>query len=130
MDYTVHGILQARILKWVALPFATGSSQPRDRTQDSHLAGGLYQLSHEGSPSKHLTKTEQMVVLLGSSVVENLPANARHRGDTGLIPGSGRPPAEGHVRPLQYPCLEDSKDTGDWRATDHGVAKSRTRLSE
>ena len=30
MDYTVHGILQARILKWVAFPFFMGSSQPRD----------------------------------------------------------------------------------------------------
>ena len=29
-DYTVHGILQARILEWVALPFSRGSSQPRD----------------------------------------------------------------------------------------------------
>ena len=65
-----------------------------------------------------------MVGLPGSSVVENLPASARHRGDMGLIPGSGRPPGEGHVRPLQYFCLEDSKDTGDWRATVQGVAKS------
>ena len=30
MDYTVHGILQARILEWVAFPFSKGSSQPRD----------------------------------------------------------------------------------------------------
>ena len=30
MDYTVHGILQARILVWVAIPFSRGSSQPRD----------------------------------------------------------------------------------------------------
>ena len=29
-DYTVHGILQARILEWVAFPFSRGSSQPRD----------------------------------------------------------------------------------------------------
>ena len=29
MDYTVHGILQARILEWVAVPFSRGSSQPR-----------------------------------------------------------------------------------------------------
>ena len=31
MEYTVHGILQARILKWVAFPFSSGSSQPRNR---------------------------------------------------------------------------------------------------
>ena len=30
MDYTVHEILQARILEWVAVPFSWGSSQPRD----------------------------------------------------------------------------------------------------
>ena len=30
MDYIVHGILQARILEWVAIPFSSGSSQPRD----------------------------------------------------------------------------------------------------
>jgi len=51
MDYTVHGILQARILEWVAFPFSRGSSQPRDRTQVSHIAGDSYQLSHKGSPS-------------------------------------------------------------------------------
>src|SRR5574340_498439 len=33
MDYTVHGILQARILQWVAFPFSRGSSQPRNQTQ-------------------------------------------------------------------------------------------------
>ena len=35
MDYTVHGILQARILEWIAIPFSRGSSQPRNRTQGS-----------------------------------------------------------------------------------------------
>ena len=42
MDYTVYGILQARILEWVALPFCRGSSQPRDRTQVSHVAGEFF----------------------------------------------------------------------------------------
>ena len=42
MDYTVHGILQARILEWVAFPFSRGSSQPRDRTQVSGIAGGFF----------------------------------------------------------------------------------------
>ena len=38
MDYTVQGILQARILEWVA----TGSSQPGDRAQVSHIADGFF----------------------------------------------------------------------------------------
>ena len=42
MDYTVHGMLQARILEWVAGPFSKGSSQPRDRTGVSCIAGGLF----------------------------------------------------------------------------------------
>ena len=42
MDYTVHGILQARILEWVAIPFSRESSQPRDQTQISHTAGGFF----------------------------------------------------------------------------------------
>ena len=42
MDYTVHGILQARILEWVAFPFSRESSQPRDRTQVSCIAGGFF----------------------------------------------------------------------------------------
>ena len=41
-DYTVHGILQARILEWVAFPFSRGSSQPRDWTQVSHTAGEFF----------------------------------------------------------------------------------------
>ena len=42
MDYTVHEILKARILEWVAFPFSRGSSQPRDRTQVSCIAGGFF----------------------------------------------------------------------------------------
>ena len=41
-DYTVHGILQARILEWVAFPSSKGSSQPRDQTQVSCTAGGFF----------------------------------------------------------------------------------------
>ena len=42
MDYTVHGILQARILEWAAVPFSRGYSQPRDRTQVSLIAGRFF----------------------------------------------------------------------------------------
>ena len=40
-DYTVHGIVQARILEWVAFPSSRGSSQARDQTQVSRIAGGF-----------------------------------------------------------------------------------------
>ena len=42
MVSTVHGILQARILEWVAFLFSRGSFQPRDRTQLSHIAGRCF----------------------------------------------------------------------------------------
>ena len=42
MDDAVPGILQARILEWVAFPFSRRSSQPRDRTQVSRIAGGFF----------------------------------------------------------------------------------------
>ena len=42
MDYTVHGILQARILEWVTFPFSRGSSQPRDWIYVSWMAGGFF----------------------------------------------------------------------------------------
>ena len=45
---SVHGILQARILEWVAIPFSRGSSRPRDQTQISCIAGGFFTVIAEG----------------------------------------------------------------------------------
>ena len=42
IGYTVYRILQARILEWVAFPFSRGSSQPRDGTQVSCIAGRFF----------------------------------------------------------------------------------------
>ena len=42
MDYTVHGLLQARILEWIAFPFSRGSSPPRNWTHISCIAGGFF----------------------------------------------------------------------------------------
>ena len=56
--------------------------------------------------------------------------SAGNVGDLGSIPGSGRSPGEGNGNPLQYSCLENPMDREAWWATVHGVAKSRTRLSD
>ena len=50
MDYTAHGILQVRILEWVALPFSRGSSQPRDQTQVPHIADGFLPTEPQRKP--------------------------------------------------------------------------------
>ena len=57
-------------------------------------------------------------------------ASACNAGDLGSIPRSGRSPGKGNSNPLQYSCLENPMDGGAWWATVHGVAKSRTRLSD
>ena len=41
---SVHGIFQARVLEWVAIAFSRGSSQPRDQTLVSHIAGRCFNL--------------------------------------------------------------------------------------
>ena len=61
-------------------------------------------------------------------VVKNPPANAGDMRHTGLIPGSGRSPGEGHGNPLQYSCLENPEDRGAWQAIVHSVAQSQTQL--
>ena len=55
--------------------------------------------------------------------------SAYNAGDPGSVSGLGKSPVEGNGNPLQYSCLENSKDRGAWWATVHGVAKSWTRLS-
>ena len=103
---TVHGILQGRILEWVAFSFPRGSSQPRDWTQVSCIAGifSLFLGFPGGSAGKESTCSE---------------------GDLGLILALGRPLGEGNSYPLQYSGLENSMD-----CIVHGVAKSQTWLRD
>ena len=56
--------------------------------------------------------------------------SAYNAGDPGLIPGSGRSPGEGNGNPLQYSCLENSRERGAWGAIVHRVAKSQMQLSD
>ena len=56
------------------------------------------------------------------SVVKNPPANVE---DTSSVPGWGRSPGVGNGTPLQYSCLENSRDRGAQWATVNGVTKSQ-----
>ena len=62
-------------------------------------------------------------------MVKNSPASAADIKDVGSIAGSGRSPGVGSGNPLLYSSLENPMDTGAWRATVRGVAKSQTRLN-
>ena len=63
---------------------------------------------------------------LPSLVAQAVKASAYNAGDLGLIPGSRRSSGEGNGNPLQYSCLESSRDRGVWQAIVHGVTKSQT----
>ena len=60
---------------------------------------------------------------------KNLPASAGDTRDMCLNPGWGISLGVGNGQPLQYSCLENSRDGGAWQAAVHGVAKRQTRLS-
>ena len=131
--FSVHGILQARILEWITIHFSRGTSQPRDRTLVSCIAGRLFTVWAIGKSLSsgqesacqcrgHRFGPGRFHILQGESA-----CNAQ---DPGSVPGSGRSSGEGNGNPLEYSCLEKSTDRGAWQATVHGVAKSGTRLSD
>ena len=105
MDYTVHGILQARILEWVAFPFSIEKAFP---TQG--LDSGL-------------PHCRQILAFPGGSDGKQFACNT---GDQGSVPGSGRSPGEGNGNLLQYSGLENSMDRGAWQAIVHEVTKLDT----
>ena len=97
-----HGISQARILEWLAISFSRGSSQPGIESMSPALIGR--QIFTTVPPKNPL------------AILEN----------TGSIPGLGRSLREGNGKPLQYSCLRNGMDSGDWWAAAHGVTKNGT----
>ena len=73
---------------------------------------------------------EKLATICGFPGGSEVKASACNMGDLGSIPGPGRSPGEGNGNPFQYSCLENPMDGGGWWATLHGVAKSRTQLSD
>ena len=122
MDYSwpgpsVHGMLQARILEWVAIPFSNGSSQPRDRTQRSPA---LQADSLSKPPGKRLRqvslKTAELsgnVVLWGRAEGERWQTRgtspACECADTSLPGGHGQEPTLSQERPNLSPACLKSK---------------------
>ena len=114
-------ILQARTVEWVAMLSSTGSSQPRDRSQVSRIAG------------KFLTvwaTRETLIYIHGASqvtlVVKNLCSNRGDLRDSGSLSGLGRSPGGRNGNSLQYSCLENLMNRRAWWATVHRVSKSCT----
>ena len=106
-DSSVHGILQARTLEWVAMPFSRES--PKDPTKSYYIWMAV--LSFWGLPrwlsGKDCTCQGE---------------------DTGSIPGSRRSSGEGHGIPLQYSCLEQTWREDPGRLHSMVSQKSQTLL--
>ena len=109
MDYTVHGILQARILEWVAFPFSKGSSQQPQGSNPGllHCKQILYPLSHQGGPRIVWGSDIGQEAIQVAQWVKNLPAMQELEENADSIPGSGGSLREANSNPLQYSCLEN-----------------------
>ena len=72
---SVHGILQAWITEWVALPFSRGSSWPRDRTQVSHIAGRFFAfwVTREAGASTHHINCCQKLLSVFQEKINTIP---------------------------------------------------------
>ena len=85
----------------------------------------MLKLRAQDITKRKLTKRKMVPFILklgfpDDSVVKSPSANA---GDEGSIPRSRKSPGEGNGNPLQYSCLGNSKHSGAWLATVHGVVK-------
>ena len=101
---SIHGIFQARVLEWVAIAFSILTPGPPGKSHRVLLLN---------APAVVL-----QIVSLNVKKKKKIffPTQDQHR--------------EGNGTPLQYSCLENPMDGGAWWAAVHGVAKSRTRLSD
>ena len=109
---SVHGILQARIFEWVAMPSSGEIFPTQDGTHVSYNSCISRQVLFKG-------------FLCGSAGKES----ACSAGDLGSIPGLGRFHQRSNSYLIQYSCLENPMHRGASQATIHGVAKSQTWLS-
>ena len=105
---SVREILQARIQEWVAISFSRGSSQPRDRTRISCIAGTFFTTEPPGKPDLR-PKRLQVAACLGLAPWNSKAGKNQGKGDTEkrrpslgpLGTGEGSPRAE--APPLQWP---------------------------
>ena len=125
------GILQAIILKWVAMPSSRGSSQrdpQRDQIQVSHIIGRFFTVQATRETQLYIEFKELKFIphdgLPSGTSGKEPTANAGDIRDGSLIPGAGRSSGGGHSNPLQYSCLKNPIDKGTRRATVHSIAKS------
>ena len=86
MLFRSHGILQARRREWVAFPFSRGSSQPRDRTQVSHIAGRFFTsgANWEAQINRTSIKKNQNIHKLINFLKCSVPCHPQRHGKRGF----------------------------------------------
>ena len=84
------------------------------------------EVQEEGNISKCIADSS----FPGDTIGKEFACQCRDIRNTGLIPGSGRPPGGGHGNPLKYSCLENPTDRGAWQTIVHRVAQSQTQLKQ
>ena len=114
---SVHRILHARILEWVAMPFSKESSQSTNPCLLSlwHWQVGSLPLAPPGElSSKYIFLKTTNLSILSFPGGSDGKSSAYNAGDPGSIPGSGSSPGEVNGNPLQYSCLENPMDGEAW----------------
>ena len=107
-DSSVHGILQTRILEWVALPSQGSLGFPGSSAgkESAYNAGDTSLIPRSGSsPGEGIGYPLQDSG--ACQVDQTVKESARNVGDLGSIPGLGRPLGGGHGNLLHYSCLEN-----------------------
>ena len=124
---SVHGILQVRILEWVAFPSARDLPNPAMEPRSSALLVDYSQ----SEPLLRMTAQNLDLGFPSGSVVIESACHARYGARAAsLIPGSWRSPAKGDGNPLQCSFLGNPMDRGAWLATPHRVTKRPTQLND
>ena len=130
---SVHGILQARILEWVAMPSSRGSSWPRGQIPFSCIAGRFFTIWATREALQTGTRhCEMESIYCQLSLVGYSPWGCYESDVTERLHFhfSLSCIGEGNGNPLQCSCLENPKDSGAWWAAIYGVSQSQTRLKQ
>ena len=122
--FSVHGILQARILEWVAISFSRGSPQPRDQTRVSCIGGRRFNLCITKEALKYKNPSNNIKDFKGGKEarLKEEGGGGRRRG---FDPWVRKIPWRRKWQPT--PVLLPGESHGEaWWATVHGVTKSWT----
>ena len=123
---SIHGILQSRILEWVAISSSRGSSQPRDRTHIFYISCiGSRRRQWHPTPVLLPGKSHEWRSLAGCSPWGREESDMTERLHFRF---SLSCTGEGKGNPLQCSFLENPRDGGAWWAAVYGVTQSQTRL--